>query len=81
MKLYDTTFFVNSDERIRVHIETNESQNYPISIRINGSTDSFSHPSVIFFLKSTKQLDDFLASVDEQRGKLAAKELKGTFDE
>lgn len=75
MKHYDTTFFVEKSEGIKVKIEKHDKDPYPYTVTITPTKSFISRPGVIFFMEE-ECMDQFLHSIEAETDRLAAEDLR-----
>ena len=63
MEFYSESFFCNKDKGGIVHVDADNSTAYPISVHINNSSDTHTHPRTTIYLSSEADLIHFVNSV------------------
>jgi hypothetical protein len=64
MRYFDSSFFVDKDDKIECHIKKDKSFAWPFTVTINSSLDSTDRPSVHFHLEKLETLHNFICSME-----------------
>lgn len=75
MKFYNTTFFVEKDEGIKVRIEKSNRNPYPYTVTITPTKAVIDRPGVTFFMEE-ECMEQFLHCIEAETYNLAAEDLR-----
>ena len=82
LRFYETTFFCDRNYELKAYVDVDQGADvdssplWPITLRINTSSEKFFHPSIVFFLSNKQQLTSLRDSLT-----LILKEFKETADD